>query len=98
MSGELSRFWVHSFEEDARGEKVFRPKGYALPLARGRETLDLRHETSIGMVAPGPDDRPRPKSSGWRSDGSRLSFTGSDEVYDIVELSDDRLILKKVVP
>lgn len=98
MSDELSRLWVHSFEEDVRNEKVYRPEGFALPLARGRETLDLRRRRGAGMMAPGPDDRPQALYSGWKFDGRRLSFPGSDDVYDIVELTENKLVLKKATP
>jgi len=39
---ELWGHWVHSFEEDTATSKVYRPRSYEFPLARGREAFELR--------------------------------------------------------
>jgi hypothetical protein len=38
----LFKHWVHSFEEDTASARVYRPKGYAFPRARGREGFELK--------------------------------------------------------
>ena len=39
---ELWGHWVHSFEEDTATSRVYRPRSYEFPLARGREGFELR--------------------------------------------------------
>ena len=77
--------WLHAREEDPEDadELVFRPEGYPLPLARGREQIELREDGRGGFVAraPGADDRPETTSE---LDG-----------YYVAELQPDRLTLKR---
>lgn len=77
--------WLHAREEDPEDgdELVFRPEGYPLPLARGREEIELREDADGGFVAraPGPDDRP-------------LATSELDDYY-VAELVEDRLTLKR---
>ena len=42
LPAELWGHWVHSFEEDTPTVRVYRPRSYEFPLARGREGLELR--------------------------------------------------------
>ena len=38
----LWQHWVHSFEEDGRASRAYRPRSYAFPRARGREGFELQ--------------------------------------------------------
>jgi hypothetical protein len=77
--------WLHAREEDPddADELVFRPEGYPLPLARGREQIELRDDGHGGFVAraPGADDRPE--------------TTSEFDDYYVAELQPDRLTLKR---
>ena len=78
----MSSRWLHAREEDAEDELVFRPEGYPLPLARGRDEIELRPDgESFVARAPGADDRP--------TESSEL-----DDYY-VAELLPDRLTLKR---
>ena len=39
---ELFKHWIHSFEESTDEADVYRPEGFAFPLARGRHGLEIR--------------------------------------------------------
>ena len=77
--------WLHAREEDPddADELVFRPEGYPLPLARGREQIELRDDGRGGFVAraPGADDRPE--------------TTSELDDYYVAEVQPDRLTLKR---
>ena len=75
--------WLHAPEESSDEELVFRPEGYPLPLARGREQIELRDDGRGGFVAraPGADDRPE--------------TTSELDDYYVAELQPDRLTLKR---
>ena len=75
--------WLHAREEDSGDDElVFRPEGYQLPLARGRREIELCADGKTFVArAPGADDRP--------VESSEL------DDYHVVELVEDRLILKR---
>ena len=77
----MSSRWLHAREEDSPDELVFRPEGYPLPLARGREEIELGEDGSFVARGPGPDDRP-------------VETSELDEWY-VAELREDRLTLRR---
>ena len=75
--------WLHAREEDSPDELVFRPEGYPLPLARGREEIELGEDGELRRARPRPGRpaRRRPREL--------------DEWY-VAELREDRLTLREV--
>jgi hypothetical protein len=61
----VSSRWL--LAESGEDELVFRPEDYPLPLARGRQAIELRPDRTFTALAPGPDDRPVESSAldGW---------------------------------
>jgi hypothetical protein len=53
----LEGAWMHSHEEDASGEWVFRPATFKFPPSRGRQAITLSPDGSYQDRVPGPDDR-----------------------------------------
>ncbi|TMK24696.1 MAG: hypothetical protein E6G64_17025 [Actinobacteria bacterium] len=94
----LQRHWVHSHEEDAEGEMVFRPASYGFPPSRGRAALDLRADGSYTESAPGPTDRPESAEGTWKLDGDELELNaadGSKRVLEIAAAEGDRLVVRR---
>jgi hypothetical protein len=90
--------WVHSHEEDAGGEEVFRPASFRFPPSRGRRALDLRPDGSYGGSVPGPDDRPEEAEGTWELRGDELELRGADgstETLHVVSAAPDRLVLRR---
>jgi len=52
----LFRHWVHSREEDAGGEEVYRPEDFAFPPAFGRDGFELREDGTFIQDEIGPAD------------------------------------------
>jgi hypothetical protein len=52
----LFRHWVHSREEDAGGEEVYRPEGFAFPPAFGRDGFELQEDGTFIQDLIGPAD------------------------------------------
>ena len=65
----LARMWGHSREEDGGGITVFRPRGFAFPLARGRDFIEFRADGTVNFYGAGPDDRTRVVTGEWRKVG-----------------------------
>lgn len=90
--------WVHSHEEDAGDERVFRPAGYRLPPSRGRRSLELLGDGHAVDGRIGPDDRTAHVQSRWElKPGGAVDLTspgGGTEKLQIVHLSPDKLVLK----
>ena len=87
----LFKTWGHSREEDGDGLTVYRPQGFAFPLARGRDWLELRPDGTVVFLGAGPDDRTRAVSGTWSSTGDRsltLSSSSGTRRWTIVECSD----------
>lgn len=94
----LVRRWVHSHEEDAGGEAVYRPSTWAFPPSRGRSGFDLRPDGSLLRLGPGPTDRPQEAKGCWRLDGDRLVLEMSavgeaPRTVHVVSASEDRLVI-----
>ena len=66
---ELFRRWVHVREEDEPGVSVYRPSGYPIPPARGRDGLEFRRDGTVIRYAPGPVDAPVGRPATWRATG-----------------------------
>lgn len=95
----LVRRWVHAHEEDRKAGMVFRPADHELPPSRGRTSLDLREDGTLGGAAPGPTDRPEATAGSWelREDDSLLLRDDAGErTYRVVVAEPDRLVLKAV--
>jgi hypothetical protein len=88
---------VHSHEEDAGGEQVFRPASFPFPPSRGRHTFELRSDGSYAGTVPGPTDRPEPGEGAWTLRGDELELSGADgptESFHVVSAEPDRLVLR----
>jgi hypothetical protein len=50
----LTGMWLHSFEEDSAGQKVYRREDYPFPPARGREGFEIRENGTFiyRVIAP----------------------------------------------
>jgi hypothetical protein len=68
----LERRWVHSHEEDAPGEMVFRPADREFPPSRGRLAFELRPDGSYAEAAIGPADVPLEVTGTWELDDDVL--------------------------
>ena len=98
----LEQKWGRAYEDDAGGNEVFRPQGYAFAPSRGRDWLDLRKDAKSGWQVPGPDDRGQKVDGRWHlDDNGLLSFRASENaapsrVYKVVSIEPDRLVLRPV--
>lgn len=96
---KLNRDWVELREESAGGTMVFRPSDAVLPPSRmPRRRLDLAGSGEACSKVQGPADAIVSESTGsWSREGSTLhvALPGWEGNYDIRELTDDRLVLKK---
>jgi hypothetical protein len=90
--------WAHSFEEDGERTVVFRRHDYPFPPARRpREALRLAEDGRLEVGRAGPADRREWTPGRWGVDGGRLVLDAPDhgDVFDIVELSADRMELTR---
>jgi hypothetical protein len=95
----LHQQWVHSHEEDHDDDMVFRPASFKFPPSRGRRSIDLRGDGTVGHTRPGPTDRRAASEGRWEIDGRTLKlFPASEspptEVLRIVSAAPDRLVLR----
>ncbi len=90
--------WGHSFEEDDAGVQVYRPAGYAFPLARGRAGLEFRAGGELVEWAIGPGDGSEPRPGRWWCDDTgrvRLQTPdGRTGVADVDESAEGGRVLR----
>ncbi len=94
----LVRTWVHAFEEDTPGQRVFRPDTHDLPPSRRpRVRYEFRPGGTAVKYTPGPADKSVPVQGTWKSDATgrvTLDLPGcAPEVLDIDSLEKDRLVV-----
>jgi hypothetical protein len=68
----LCRHWVHSYEDDTAGAKVFRPADYDFPPSRGRFGFQLNRDGTMVRYGIGSTDRQRRDSGTWRLENEVL--------------------------
>lgn len=96
----LFRRWVRAREEEeAGGPRVYRPSGYPLPPARGRDGIELRADGTLLEWTAGPVDAPVRSAPGrWTGAGpARLRLFpvgGEATVVELVAATDDLLQLR----
>ena len=94
----IARHWVHSHEEDEGGAQVFRPAGFPLPPARGRDAFALDADGTLHPFIPGPDDRSsQPPAGSWKLDGRRLILqpqSSEKKEFSIESVAPDKLLLR----
>ena len=94
----LERRWVHSHEEDAPGEMVFRPADHDFPPSRGRLAFEFRPDGSYAEAAIGPADVPLAVTGSWRLDDdelviSREAATEPERRLRVKAAEPDRLVV-----
>jgi hypothetical protein len=99
----LFKRWMHSWEEDAGKERVFRPASYDFNLTRRpRESFELKPDGALILGEPSPSDRLDESHGTWEIlDDDKLVFhSGSkskpEKKMRIKSLSDDRLVVEQV--
>jgi len=89
--------WVHSYEEDEPGRKVFRRAGYSFPPARGRDAIELKADGSAVMREPGPSDVPEERTAKWALEHEtiRLDAAGESRAMEVISYDEDRLEVRE---
>jgi hypothetical protein len=91
--------WVHSYEEDAGSETVFRRPTYPFPMSRGRKEIELHSDGTYVERFPGPVDVPVEAGGRWRLEEDRLTLRpddgGAERSSSITALDADRLTLRE---
>jgi hypothetical protein len=95
----LHGHWVHSHEEDAEDEMVFRPATHPFGPSRGRVSFELRPDGSYVERSPGPVDAPVESTGSWSLQGDRLVLAGAGEhtghAWEIATIEEDRLVVRR---
>jgi hypothetical protein len=93
----LAGSWVHSHEEDADGERIYRPATFDLPPSRGRDAFELRPDGTAVSRGPGPTDVPEEQRGTWevRGDDLVLGLSGAERVLHVVSVEPERLVVRQ---
>ena len=92
--------WLRAPEEDTDAVLVYRPAGYPLPPARGREGLELNPDGTARCVGIGRTDLATHRSGRWHLAGDVVTVTFDDAAGDtkslrITEASRDIMRVQK---
>jgi hypothetical protein len=91
--------WVHSHEDDAGDQKVFRPASYQFPPSRGRSWFQLKPGGALVEGGPGPTDRATSSTGYWNLADNALTFhmqkgAAHTRKLTIVAVAPDKLVVK----
>jgi len=97
------RAWLRSPEEETGSVRVYRPKGYPFPPARGREGLVFHDDGRFEYLVPGRDDRPGGETGRWQVEAEGPGRVRADVGGQVVELriadvAEDVLRLEWLIP
>lgn len=98
LDSSIYKSWVHAFEEDSGKEKVYRPDGYQLPPARGREGIEIKQGGQVMYRAIGPVDVPVRYEGTWKMENKNTMLIQIPEYSEvpmriqIVSVDKERLV------
>ncbi len=97
---EVFRHWVHSYADDTDALKVFRPKGYKFPPARGRVGFEIEEGGEFLYYDIAPADGSMKIPGRWEARGEDtlvVTFPGGREpmTIRIVSCTGDMLKIRK---
>ena len=102
MEHLTGRAWLRSPEEETGSVRVYRPKGYPFPPARGREGLVFHDDGRFEYLMPGRDDRPGGATGHWQAEaeGGRVRADVAGQVVElrITDVAEDVLRLEWLIP
>ena len=95
----LARHWVHAQEEDTAAQMIFRPAGFRLPRARGRESFELLPDGRLVEHGIGPTDKRQITEGRWEFAGDdRLILRragAAPRALRVLSAEADRLVIAK---
>ncbi|MDR4511924.1 MAG: hypothetical protein MRJ93_09505 [Nitrososphaeraceae archaeon] len=72
--------WIHSYEEDSLGKKVYRPSTFKFPPSRGRQGFEIKRNGTFVQYIIGRTDRQEKLIGTYKFlDQNTLSISLSDE-------------------
>ncbi len=88
--------WMHSYEEDTEGVKVYRPASYDFPPSRGRTGFQLNEDKSFINYEIAPADGIVERKGSCNIEGNKmaLSFADSSRDYTMEVISIENHVLK----
>lgn len=98
---EIFKYWIHSYEEDTKEAKVFRPSHYKFPPARGRFGFEMKKDGEFIQYGIGPTDRPSKVSGHWKAEGKDtiIVYLENKDVpsytINIISCTEDVFMVKK---
>lgn len=95
-TNNIQNHWIHSFEEDEKGIKLFRLSNFVFKPSRGREEIKLLKEGKLEYRPISPNDEPIFYNGTWIIKGKRLILKYNNQIkeYKIIELNKEYLKLK----
>jgi hypothetical protein len=90
--------WVHSYEEDEPGKKVYRPSIFRFPLSFGRESIHIKENGEVLFSHPGKDDRMISRIGQFQirdSDKIDVNLDGNHFTITVLSCEPDRLVIIK---
>jgi hypothetical protein len=101
LPASIYKAWMHSREEDEKEKgsvKVYRPKDYKFPPARGREGFEIKKDGEFVLLAIGAADGTEKVKGKWKVDAKKnvtVTFPGTDrEKMTFQVVSCDGKVLK----
>jgi len=100
MEPDLYQQWIHVFEEDNPSAKMYRPQGYEISPARGRESFEIQKGGALIFKGFGPTDAPISFTGQWKISGKNqidFQFDTNPELnrtLEIIALTQTYLVVK----
>ncbi len=97
----IFKHWIHSYEEDTKEVKVFRPSYHKFPPARGRFGFEIKENGEFVQYGIGPADHPAAIPGHWKAEGKdkiNVYLENKDTpsyTINIVSCTGDVLMIKK---
>ena len=97
----LQQRWIHAHEEDTPSQAVYRPAGYRLPPARGRDGFELGPENMVKHIGIGRGDVRDEAAGVWEIEEGEVPVlriqlhSGEERRLNIASVEKDRLVVRK---
>jgi len=96
----IYKHWIHSYEEDTKDKKVYRPSTFEFPPSRGRDGFEIKENGEFILHISGATDKREKISGNFKLDSNNLNIELTSQmqksfVMTILSCDESQLIIKK---
>jgi hypothetical protein len=90
--------WIHSYEEDDKNKRFYRPASYKFPPSRGRKHLKISRDGEVELYVIGETDAYKKISGHFQIKNENklyIEFGNMTKIFTILSCNKDLLVIRE---